>query len=75
MKPNVPLVFSVRSASYDAARHRLEFTAHGRRGDCTFTVVTDVVCLKQPATPENIHLVALVRLTEMFRLPSASGRD
>ena len=70
-----PLTFAIRSSRYDALHKRLEFTASGRRGRCSFTVVTDVVCLKEPMSSENIHLVALMRLTELFRTPSASGKD
>jgi hypothetical protein len=70
-----PLTFAIRSSRYDVLRKRLEFTASGRRGRCSFTVVTDVVCLKEPLSSENIHMVALIRLTELFRVPSASGKD
>lgn len=65
--------FKVTSARYLADRRRLEFTASGERNGCLFTVVTDVICLKEPRTPENVHLVALARLTEIFRRRSASG--
>ena len=65
--------FKVTYARYQAERRRLEFTASGERNGCLFTVVTDVICLKEPRTPENVHLVALARLTEIFRRRSASG--
>lgn len=65
--------FKVTHARYLADRRRLEFTATGERNGCLFTVVTDVMCLKEPRTPENVHLVALARLTELFRQRSASG--
>ncbi|MGV8834137.1 MAG: hypothetical protein ACOH2N_19400 [Devosia sp.] len=65
--------FKVTYARYFADRRRLEFVATGERNGCLFTVVTDVICLKEPRTPENIHLVALARLTEIFRRRSASG--
>ncbi|MGB3339009.1 MAG: hypothetical protein WBA73_17675 [Devosia sp.] len=65
--------FKVTYARYRPDKHRLEFVASGERNGCLFTVVTDVTCLKEPRTPEHIHLVALARLTEIFRRPSASG--
>ena len=65
--------FKVTYARYLSDKHRLEFTASGERDGCLFTVVTDVTCLKEPRTPEHIHLVALARLTEIFRRRSASG--
>tara|TARA_R110002124_G_scaffold114535_2_gene269156 strand:+ start:4213 stop:4419 length:207 start_codon:yes stop_codon:yes gene_type:complete len=65
--------FKVTHARYFADRRRLEFTASGERDGCLFTVVTEVTCLKEPRTPENVHLVALARLTEIFRRRSASG--
>jgi len=66
--------FKVTYARYWETRKRLEFAATGERNGCSFTVVTEVTCLKEPKTPENVHLVALARLTEMFRQRSASGR-
>lgn len=66
--------FKVTYARYWAERRRLEFTASGERNGCSFTVVTEVMCLKEPKSPENVHLVALARLTEIFRQRSASGR-
>lgn len=65
--------FKVTYARYFPDKQRLEFTASGERNGCLFTVVTDVTCLKEPRTPEHIHLVALARLTEIFRRRSASG--
>ena len=65
--------FKVTYARYRPDKQRLEFVASGERNGCLFTVVTDVTCLKEPRTPEHIHLVALARLTEIFRRPSASG--
>ncbi|SEQ32722.1 hypothetical protein SAMN05428969_2746 [Devosia sp. YR412] len=66
--------FKVTSSRYRPDKRRLEFTASGNRNGCVFTVVTEVTCLKEPKTPENVHLVALARLTELFRQRSASGR-
>ncbi|QQR41018.1 hypothetical protein [Devosia rhizoryzae] len=66
--------FKVKWARYHPARTRLEFCASGTRNGALFTVVTDVRCLKDPVTSENIHLVALLRLEELFRRPSASGK-
>lgn len=66
--------FKVKSARYHPARLKLEFCASGERNGVRFTVVTDVKCLKDPVTPENTHIVVLLRLTEIFRKRSASGR-
>ena len=66
--------FQVTSARYAAEQRRLHFTASGTRNGVSFTVVTDVHCLRDPATPENVHLAALLKLTELFSRPSASGR-
>ena len=66
--------FKVTYARYLPEKRRLEFAASGERDGATFTVVTDVTCLKEPRTQEHVHLVALARLTELFRQKSASGR-
>ena len=66
--------FEVTFALYSAEHRRLHFTASGTRNGVSFTVVTDVLCLRDPGTPENVHLVALLKLTELFSRPSASGR-
>jgi hypothetical protein len=68
------LHFNVTWARYDPGTARLAFCASGVRDDCRFTVITDVKCLKVPPTQEKVHIVALLRLTELFRYPSASGR-
>ncbi|MDB5613234.1 MAG: hypothetical protein JWQ22_887 [Devosia sp.] len=65
--------FKVTQSRYRPGKRRLEFTASGERNGCLFTVVTDVICMKEPTTPEHIHLVALARLMEIFRQRSASG--
>jgi hypothetical protein len=65
--------FKVTHARYSAERHRLEFTASGERDGQKFTVATHVPC-RDPQTPENVHLVALLRITELFNRQSASGR-
>ena len=66
--------FKVTYSRYRPDKRQLEFAATGDRNGCTFTVVTEVTCLREPTTPENVHLVALARLTEIFRRQSASGR-
>jgi hypothetical protein len=66
--------FEVTAFSYDAAAQRLHFTASGYRNGMRFTVASHIRCLKDPVTPQNAHLVALVALTEIFKRPSASGR-
>ena len=65
--------FKVTASRYWAARKKLEFVASGSRNGSSFTVVTEVSCTKEPLTPEHVHLVALMRLTEIFRQRSASG--
>lgn len=69
-----PLHFKVRWSRYRPEKKRLEFSASGTHNGIRFTAVTDVHCAKEPASPENVHLVALLRLTEIFSRPSASGR-
>ena len=66
--------FQVTHARYSAEHRGLHFTASGCRNGVNFTVVSDVHCLRDPATPENVHLAALLKLTELFSRPSASGR-
>ena len=66
--------FKVTHSRYLPEKRRLEFAASGERNGATFTVVTEVTCLKEPKTAEHVHLVALARLTELFRQKSASGR-
>jgi len=66
--------FRVTSSRYDSVGRRLHFTVSGERDGIKFTVASNVRCLRDPKTPENIHLVALVALTDIFRRPSASGR-
>lgn len=74
MADRAGLYFEVKWARYHPARARLAFCASGYRNGGHFTVVTDVKCLKDPVTAENTHIVALLRLTELFRRPSASGK-
>jgi hypothetical protein len=65
--------FKVTHAKYRPERQRLEFTATGEREGVKFTVATHVRC-NDPVTPENAHLAALLRIEELFRRRSASGR-
>lgn len=65
--------FKVTHARYRQEYQRLEFTASGERDGVKFTVATHVRC-RDPVTPENTHLVALLRIEEIFRRRSASGR-
>lgn len=65
--------FTVTRARYSAEHQRLEFTASGERDGVRFTVSTHVRC-REPKTPENVHLVALLRIDEIFKRRSASGR-
>jgi hypothetical protein len=66
--------FKVTASRYDPAAQRLHFTASGERMGIRFTVASHVRCLKDPGTPDRVHLVALVALTDIFKRPSASGR-
>lgn len=66
--------FKVTAARYDARAMRLHFTASGERSGTRFTVASHVRCLRDPGSPDRVHLVALVALTDIFRRPSASGR-
>jgi hypothetical protein len=66
--------FVVYRSRYSAEQSRLHFSASGERDGVRFSVVTDVKCTKDPISPENTHLVALVRIEELFRQRSASGR-
>ena len=65
--------FKVTYAKYWMDRQRLEFTASGEREGVKFTVATHVRC-RDPKTPENVHLVALLRIDELFKRRSASGK-
>jgi hypothetical protein len=68
------LQFRVTSSRYDNILKRLHFTVSGERDGTKFTVASAVPCLRDPKTPENTHLVTLIALTNIFKLPSASGR-
>ena len=67
------LQFKVTKARYSPEWKRLHFAASGVRNGVHFTVVSDVHCLRDPVTPERIHLAALLKLTQLFNRPSASG--
>ena len=67
------LQFRVTSSHYNPQWKRLHFSATGYRNGVHFTVVSDVHCLRDPGTPERIHLAALLKLTQIFNRPSASG--
>ncbi|WP_240230361.1 hypothetical protein [Devosia lacusdianchii] len=66
--------FRVTASRYDPVFRRLHYTASGNREGVRFTVSSFVRCAKDPKTTENIHLVALLALTEIFKRPGASGR-
>lgn len=66
------LNFTVTDWRYSAARNQMSFTASGERNGVRFTVVTQVRC-RDPKTQENAHLVALLRINELLKMPSASG--
>lgn len=66
--------FKVTASRYDPVAQRLHFTASGERLGTRFTIASHVRCLRDPGTPDRVHLVALVALTDIFKRPSASGR-
>lgn len=72
--PISPMDFKVTASDYDPVAQHLHFTASGTRAGVKFTVASHIKCLKDPVTPENVHLVVLLALTDIFRRPSASGR-
>lgn len=66
--------FKVTSAHYDEASKFLIYTATGERDGAHYTVSSRVKCLKPPNTPERLHMVVLLALTDQFKRPSPSGR-
>ncbi len=65
--------FRIVAARYDSVTQFLWFTASGTSGDARFTVSSKVKCLKDPSTPERLHMAVLLALHDIFRRPSASG--
>lgn len=66
--------FKVTSAYYDEASKYLVYTASGERDGARYTVSSRVKCLKPPETPERLHMVVLLALTDQFKRPSPSGK-
>lgn len=66
--------FKVTSAYYDEASKYLLYTATGERDGTRYTVSSRVKCLKPPSTPERLHMVVLLALTDQFKRPSPSGK-
>ncbi|KKB09367.1 hypothetical protein [Devosia chinhatensis] len=66
--------FKVISAYYVEASRYLVYTASGERDGARYTVSSRVKCLKEPTTPERVHMVVLLALTDQFKRPSPSGR-
>ena len=66
--------FNVTTAYYDGASKYLHYTATGERNGVRYTVSSRVKCLKPPTTPERLHMVVLLALTEQFKRPSPSGK-
>jgi hypothetical protein len=69
-----PMQFKVTSAYYDEASKYLVYTATGERDGARYTVSSRVKCLKPPNTPERLHMVVLLALTDQFKRPSPSGK-
>jgi len=65
--------FTVTRSRYSPDRQRLSFSASGERNGVRFTIVTDVKC-RDPKTAENTHLVALLKIQELFLRSAPSGR-
>ncbi|AVF05511.1 MAG: hypothetical protein Devi2KO_04550 [Devosia indica] len=66
--------FKVTASYYDEASKYLVYTATGERNGARYTVSSRVKCLKAPTTPERLHMVVLLALTDQFKRPSPSGR-
>lgn len=66
--------FKVTSAYYDEASKYLVYTASGQEDGALYTVSSRVKCLKAPTTPERLHMVVLLALTDQFKRTSPSGR-
>ena len=66
--------FKVTSAYYDPKSRYLIYTASGEQDGARYTVSSRVKCLKEPTTPERLHMVVLLALTDQFKRTSPSGR-
>jgi hypothetical protein len=66
--------FKVTSSYYDEASKFLIYTATGIHNGNRYTVSSRVKCLKPPNTPERLHMVVLLALTDQFKRPSPSGK-
>ncbi len=66
--------FKVTSSYYDANSRYLLYTASGQKNGAHYTVSSRVKCLKEPTTPERLHMVILLALTDQFKRASPSGR-
>lgn len=65
--------FRIVAAAYDAARQYLHYTVTGTKGPRYFTISSKVKCLKDPETPERLHMVVLLAITDHFNHPGPSG--
>ncbi len=65
--------FRIVAARYDSGTKYLWFTASGTSSGARFTVSSKVKCLKDPSTPERLHMAVLLALRDTFKRPSASG--
>lgn len=66
--------FKVVSAYYDEASQYLVYTATGEQNGGRYTVSSRVKCLNPPNTPERLHMVVLLALTDQFKRTGPSGR-
>ncbi len=65
--------FKVTSSYYDTTSRYLLYTASGEENGARYTVSSRVKCLKEPTTPERLHMVILLALTDQFKRTSPSG--
>lgn len=66
--------FTVTSAYYDQTSRYLLYTVSGQENGTRYTVSSRVKCLKEPTTPERLHMVILLALIDQFKRASPSGR-
>jgi hypothetical protein len=65
--------FKVSSTYYRESSQHLVYCASGTVDGRRFTVSSRVKCLKEPATPERLHMVVLLGITDHFKRSSPSG--
>jgi hypothetical protein len=71
--PGRAMQFNIISAYYDEASRYLIYSASGEHLGARYTVSSRIKCLKEPTTPERLHMVILLALTDHFKRASPSG--